>query len=129
MLSDAQSGLLMMEDLNQGCAWERSNGCSIKDRGCGDCGAPAVSGGQTFIQEQKCFMTRSNISMRRGGGGGSNSVDTEWLVEERDLPRGLSRPGYHSLPIHGDGNVSNILISDAGEVRLIDWDRAPRRTR
>lgn len=52
-------------------------------------------------------------------------VDADWLVEElrfagaqlRDVP-------VEPVPIHGDGNVSNLLISDAGEVRLIDWDRA-----
>jgi len=32
--------------------------------------------------------------------------------------------GIETVPVHGDGNVSNILISDTGAVRLVDWDRA-----
>ena len=53
-------------------------------------------------------------------------TDVDWLVDElrfrrRGAERGLE---IETAPIHGDGNVSNIMISDAGEVRLIDWDRA-----
>jgi thiamine kinase-like enzyme len=52
-------------------------------------------------------------------------ADTEWLVEELRFAAGAFKGiDIAPVPIHGDGNVSNILISDAGEVRLIDWDRA-----
>jgi thiamine kinase-like enzyme len=52
-------------------------------------------------------------------------VDVEWLVEElRFAAAAFGGLDITPVPIHGDGNVSNILISDAGEVRLIDWDRA-----
>lgn len=52
-------------------------------------------------------------------------ADIDWLVAELGQAAVAIRalaPG--TVPIHGDGNVSNILISEAGEVRLVDWDRA-----
>ena len=52
-------------------------------------------------------------------------VDAGWLVDElRFAGNGLKGLDIARAPIHGDGNVSNLMISDAGEVRLIDWDRA-----
>ena len=46
------------------------------------------------------------------------------MSELRYAAAALSGIEVKAVPIHGDGNVSNLLISDAGEVRLIDWDRA-----
>jgi len=56
MLSDAQSGLLMMEDLNQG--WRVGTLERMLDPKIVDAVIAArrlFQAGQTFIQEQKCF--------------------------------------------------------------------------
>lgn len=51
--------------------------------------------------------------------------DTDWMMSElRYAAAALTGIEINAVPIHGDGNVSNLLISDTGEVRLIDWDRA-----
>jgi len=52
-------------------------------------------------------------------------VDAGWLVDELRFAGGaLKGLNIVRAPIHGDGNVSNLMISDSGEIRLIDWDRA-----
>ena len=51
--------------------------------------------------------------------------DIDWMISElRYAAAALSGIAVNAVPIHGDGIVSNIMISDAGEIRLIDWDRA-----
>jgi thiamine kinase-like enzyme len=57
--------------------------------------------------------------------GAQLPTDAGWLVEELHFAgQGLAELAIEPVPIHGDGNVSNIMISDAGDVRLLDWDRA-----
>jgi hypothetical protein len=52
-------------------------------------------------------------------------TDIDWLVGELRFARSaLDNARIEKAPIHADGNVSNIMISDSGEVKLIDWDRA-----
>src|SRR6266403_1480219 len=49
----------------------------------------------------------------------------DWLLAElRFAAEAMKESAGLLVPIHGDGNVSNMLIGDSGEVRLIDWDRA-----
>jgi len=126
ILSDTQTGLLMMEDLNQG--WR----VGTLERML----APAIV--DAVIAARLTFQTGKPLSKRKGvfdeiehfhaaavSAKAQLPADAEWLVEELRFAaaafRGLD---IAPVPIHGDGNVSNILISDAGEVRLIDWDRA-----
>jgi hypothetical protein len=51
--------------------------------------------------------------------------DVAWMAtgihEARDA---LRASGVDHVPAHGDGNVSNVLISGGGEIRLVDWDMA-----
>lgn len=51
--------------------------------------------------------------------------DIEWLAlnvhEARDAIRAT---GVDTVPAHGDGNVSNVMISSEGAIRLIDFDLA-----
>lgn len=59
----------------------------------------------------------------------ANSValpaDFEWMVrmltmaEER-----IMATGFDTVPCHGDGNVSNVLLPDDGRMLLLDWDVA-----
>jgi len=51
--------------------------------------------------------------------------DADFMLSElRYAAAALSGIDVKAVPIHGDGNVSNLMISETGEVRLIDWDRA-----
>jgi hypothetical protein len=126
VLADIDAGLLVMEDLNQG--WrvgtlERMLEPSIVD---------------AVIAARRLFQTGKPLSRRDGvfaeierfyaaavAAKAQLPTDVEWLVEElRFASAAVQRIAATPVPIHGDGNVSNIMISDTGEVRLVDWDRA-----
>jgi hypothetical protein len=126
LLADIQAGLLVMEDLNQG--WrvgtlERMLEPEIVD---------AVMAARRLFQAGKALPKRKGVfdEIEQFYAAATSAkaqlpTDTEWLVEElRFAAAAFAGLDVTPVPIHGDGNVSNILISDAGEVRLIDWDRA-----
>lgn len=51
--------------------------------------------------------------------------DTEWLVDMvRFAGSAMGAASFAAVPIHGDGNFSNILWNAGGDVRLVDFDRA-----
>lgn len=126
LLADVHSGLLVMEDLNQG--WrvgtlERMLEPDIVDaviaaRRAFQSGAPLPRKQGVFdeIEQFYAAVVAANAQL---------PSDAEWMVRElRFAADAFREVEITAVPIHGDGNVSNILISDSGEVRLIDWDRA-----
>jgi hypothetical protein len=126
MLADIQAGILIMEDLNHG--WrvgtlERMLEPAIVDaviaaRRLFQAGKPLPRRESVFDEIEHFY---SAVVLAKA----QIPVDAEWLVEElRFAAAAFQGLDITPAPIHGDGNVSNILISDAGEVRLIDWDRA-----
>ena len=126
MLADVQSGILIMEDLNHG--WrvgtlERMLEPAIVDaviaaRRLFQAGKPLPRRKSVFDEIEHFYAAVTSAKAQL-------PVDVEWLVEElRFAAAAFGGLDITPVPIHGDGNVSNILISDAGEVRLIDWDRA-----
>jgi hypothetical protein len=51
--------------------------------------------------------------------------DIDWLAMNlRELRDAIGASGIDHVPAHGDGNVSNLMFSDKGQVLLIDWDMA-----
>jgi thiamine kinase-like enzyme len=51
--------------------------------------------------------------------------DVNWLASSVSEVRDAIRAsGIDYAPAHGDGNVSNLMFSESGEIRLIDWDMA-----
>ena len=57
--------------------------------------------------------------------GGALPADFDWML--RTLAPAQARieaAGYDVVPCHGDGNVSNVLVLDDGSMRLVDWDVA-----
>jgi len=52
-------------------------------------------------------------------------ADTEWILDLVRLAGAACAASQgEPVPIHGDGNISNILINHAGDVMLVDFDRA-----
>ena len=126
ILADVRVGLLVMEDLNQG--WrvgtlERMLEPAIVD---------AVIAARRLFQAGKPLPRRKSVfdeieqfHAAVVSAQAQLPPDAEWLVEEmRFAAAAIQGLDVTPVPIHGDGNVSNIMINDAGEVRLIDWDRA-----
>ena len=126
MSADVQAGILVMEDLNQG--WrvgtlERMLEPAIVDavlaaRRLFQAGKPLPKRKSVFDEIEHFYAAATSAKAQL-------PTDVDWLVQElRFAAAALQHLHVTPVPIHGDGNVSNILISDAGEVRLIDWDRA-----
>ena len=126
VLADTDAGLLVMEDLNQG--WRVGTLERMLE--------PAIV--DAVIAARRLFQTGKPLPRRDGvfaeierfyaaavAAKAQLPTDVEWLVEELRFAAGaVQRIAATPVPIHGDGNVSNIMISDTGEVRLVDWDRA-----
>lgn len=124
--ADSDAGVLVMEDLYSG--WrvgtlERMLDPKIVD---------AVIAARRLFQKGKPLPKRKSvfdeIESFYAAATSANAqlpANTQWLMDELRLAAAaLQSADITPVPIHGDGNVSNILISDAGDVRLIDWDRA-----
>lgn len=126
LLADAVSGMLVMEDLDAG--WrvgtlERLLEPALVDRVAAarrrfQDGPPLPRSAGVFDEIERFHADAKAVEAVLPS-------DADWLLAElrgaAEAMRPLAAP---AVPIHGDGNVSNIMISDAGEVRLVDWDRA-----
>ena len=125
-LADVAAGILVMEDLDQG--WrvgtlERLIEPEIVDRVVA--ARRLFQAGPPLPRTAGVFDEIERFHADTRAAGAEVPVDTEWLVAELRHAGEALRPGAGKpVPIHGDGNVSNLLISDEGEVRLVDWDRA-----
>lgn len=125
-VADVATGVLVMEDLNAG--WrvgtlERMLDPKLVDaviaaRKTFSDGPPLPRSASVFAEIERFYQAVKEI-------GAQLPSDIDWMMAElRFAAAALANVKVETVPIHGDGNVSNILISDAGEVRLIDWDRA-----
>ena len=51
--------------------------------------------------------------------------DIAWLVTNvREARDAIRASGIDSVPAHGDGNISNVMIGSDGAILLVDWDLA-----
>ena len=124
--ADVKEGILIMEDLNHG--WrvgtlERMLEPAIVDaviaaRRLFQKGKPLPKRKSVFDEIERFYAAVTSVNAQL-------PANTQWLIDELRLAAAaLQSADITPVPIHGDGNVSNILISDVGDVRLIDWDRA-----
>ena len=124
--ADDESGVLVMEDLDKG--WRVGGLERMLDRQIVDAvlaarrkfwdAGPLPKTAGVFDEIERFHAEAKTI-------GAQLPIDADWLVEELRFA-GAALPGaaIERRAIHGDGNVSNLMISDTGEVRLIDFDRA-----
>jgi hypothetical protein len=126
MLADIQAGILIMEDLNHG--WRVGTLERMREPAIVDAVIAArrrFQSGKPLSRRISVFDEIEHFHAAVRSAKAQVPVDVEWLVEElRFAAVAFQGLDITPVPIHGDGNVSNILISDRGEVRLIDWDRA-----
>lgn len=124
--ADEAAGVLVMEDLNEG--WrvgglERVLDPKIVDavfaaRRAFQESGPLPKTAGVFDEIERFYADAKALEAQL-------PTDVDWLVDElRFAAAMLKGAGIAIAPIHGDGNVSNLMISDKGDVRLIDWDRA-----
>ena len=57
--------------------------------------------------------------------GAALPADAPWLFDNIDAAeRAILAAGVATVPAHGDGTSSNVLLGPDGQVLLVDWDRA-----
>jgi hypothetical protein len=126
LAADSDAGLLVMEDLNEG--WRVGTLERMLEPKIVDAVIAARRLFQTGDPLPRCKGVFDEIEHFYAAATAAKAQlpsDAEWLAKElRFAAAAFKELDITPVPIHGDGNVSNILISDAGEVRLIDWDRA-----
>jgi Phosphotransferase enzyme family len=124
--ADVKEGILIMEDLNHG--WRVGTLERMLEPAIVDAVIAArrlFQTGKPLPRQKSVFDEIKHFYAAVVSAKAQIPVDAEWLVEElRFAAAAFQGLDVTPVPIHGDGNVSNILISDAGDVRLIDWDRA-----
>ena len=57
--------------------------------------------------------------------GGYEPPELRWLFDNiGDAGQAITAAGYDCRPAHCDGTVSNVLVHDGGDIRLVDYDLA-----
>ena len=124
--ADEAAGVLVMEDLDAG--WRVGTLERLLDPALVDAviaARVAFGASGPLPKTAGVFAEIERFHADAKATGAQLPVDADWLVEElRFAGARLRGVAAEPVPIHSDGNVSNLLISDRGEVRLIDWDRA-----
>jgi hypothetical protein len=125
-VADEATGVLVMEDLDDG--WRVGTLERLLDPQIVDAVVAARRIFQTSGPLPKAVGVFDEIERFYADAKAAEAqlpTDVDWLVDElRFAGAALKGAAIETAPIHGDGNVSNLMISDTGEVRLIDWDRA-----
>lgn len=69
-----------------------------------------------------------SLLRRTGDAGVALPQDHAWLLDNcRAVAEAIRAAGIDTVPAHGDGNASNVMIDEAGGVLLIDFDLAANR--
>ncbi len=124
--ADAEAGVLVMEDLAEG--WRTATLEAMYDPATLDRVLAARRAFQDLPALPRTEGVFAEIERFYAGCLESDAAipsDTEWMVDSLRLAAEAIRPVAGApVPIHGDGNVSNIMLHESGAVRLVDFDRA-----
>jgi thiamine kinase-like enzyme len=126
LFADAEAGVLVMEDLTDG--WRTATLEAMYDAATLD----------RVVETRRAFQALPALPRTEGvfteierfyAGCLENAAaipsDTEWMVDSLRLAaEAIASHAGAPVPIHGDGNVSNIMLHESGAVRLVDFDRA-----
>jgi hypothetical protein len=126
LFADPQAGILVMEEL--GADWRVGTLDRLLDPAIVDAilaarrrfqqSPPLAKTGGVFAEIEH-FLAASKAAKAE------LPKDTDWLAAElRFAGEALRAIPAAAVPIHGDGNISNVMIHADGDIRLIDWDRA-----
>jgi hypothetical protein len=124
--ADEQAGLLFMEDLRDG--WRVAGLEIFRSQEMTD----------KFLEARKRFQSVAPLSRTVSvfeeidrffadlkALAAPFPVEVEWMYDNVSLAAQAMRPKIAApAPIHGDGNISNLMINLDGDVRIVDWDRA-----
>jgi len=125
-VADVTDGILVMEDLDEGwrvCTLDRLLDPKVFDA-IHDT-RTRFRAGAALPRTTTVFDEIARFHREAAAVGAVLPADIDWLVAEFALAEAALRATAGAgVPIHGDGNVSNVLLGPGGAVRLVDWDRA-----
>lgn len=128
LAADLASRTLVMEDLSAEAGWSAGTLDRVLDR------VPRLK----VLEQRKAFHRTKPLGRKVDVFADVDSLlercraarapipeDTNWIATNvREAGDAISASGIDHVPAHGDGNVSNLMFSQSGDVRLIDWDMA-----
>ncbi|MEM9198983.1 MAG: phosphotransferase, partial [Pseudomonadota bacterium] len=123
---DAATGALVMEDLSA------THKVGTLDRLIDPTVRAAVIKARKTIQAgpplprtRSVFSHVAQLAARMMTAGSALPPDWAWMADNlRAAGEAIASAGADSVPAHGDGNASNLMIGDAGAVQLVDFDMA-----
>ena len=81
--------------------------------------------GPRLPRTQSVFASIDGLLDRAAAAEVSLPPDLAWLIDHaRAAAAAITAAGIDTVPAHGDGNASNVLIDEAGGVVLVDYDMA-----
>ena len=126
--SDASAGLIVMEDLSAASGWRVA--------GLEKCYEPNFN--EAVIKARKAFSEVAALERKADVFADIETfwsiavekdvtvpAETAWMVDmARFAAEAMQGGADGAVPLHGDGNCSNIMWNKDGRVRLVDFDRA-----
>lgn len=126
LLADAEAGVLVQEDLGDG--WRVATLDTLLDPAVVDRIAAARRRFQSVPPLPRTVSVFEEIERFHAACRDAEAdlpADTGWLVDGLRLAAAAVAPSAGApVPVHGDGNVSNVMVHASGDVRLVDFDRA-----
>ncbi|MEL6233038.1 MAG: phosphotransferase [Pseudomonadota bacterium] len=84
-----------------------------------------IQAGPPLPRARSVFSHVAQLAARMLSAGAALPPDWAWMADNlRAAGEAIAAAGADSRPAHGDGNASNLMISDAGAVLLVDFDMA-----
>ena len=88
----------------------------------------AFQAGPPLPRTMGVFDHIESLLRRAGAAGVALPADHAWLLDNiRTAAQAIRAAGIDTVPAHGDGNASNVMIDEAGGVLLVDFDLAANR--
>ncbi|WP_199255801.1 phosphotransferase family protein [Mycolicibacterium mengxianglii] len=127
LASDADTGMLVMENLTESAA------TATLDKFDDDAALERLIAVRTRVREMTATITRAAtvfddirdlIALAEANKVGLPK-DFDWMIRLVDMAeQRILASGFDTVPAHGDGNVSNVLLVEDGRTLLVDWDVA-----
>jgi hypothetical protein len=126
LAADAATGALVMHDLSATHRVATLNRLGEKPvRDAVLAARKAFHAGPALPRTQSVFDAIAALLEVASQKGVELPPDHAWLIDNiRAAAAAISAAGVDTVPAHGDGNASNVLLSEAGAVVLVDYDGA-----
>lgn len=128
MAADLAARTLVMEDLSEARGWSAGTLDKVLGR---DVRLKVLEARKAFHRTKPLgrkvdvFAQSASLLEKCRDARAPLPEDVAWLARSvQEAGDAISASGIDHVPAHGDGNVSNLMLSARGEVFLLDWDMA-----